>query len=75
MRKMRKKLTVVLTVALIAVMMVVASAAPGMAARQKYCVYDQGWHFVSAKKFDKGDYHKYPARNCRGNAPGLGATQ
>ena len=70
---MRKKLTVLLTVALIAVMMMVASATPGMAAAKKYCVYYRGWHFISAKQFYKGNYKAYPARNCRGNAPGYGA--
>jgi hypothetical protein len=69
----RKKLTVLLSVALIALMMMVASATPGMAAAKKYCVYYRGWHFISAKQFYKGNYKAYPARNCRGNAPGLGA--
>ena len=32
-----------------------------------------GWHFISAKQFYKGNYKAYPVRNCRGNAPGLGA--
>jgi hypothetical protein len=70
---LRKRLRVLLTVALIAVMMMVASATPGMAAAKKYCVYYRGWHFISAKQFYKGNYRAYPARNCRGNAPGLGA--
>ena len=69
---MRNKLMVLLSVALIALMMV-ASATPGMAAAKKYCVYYRGWHFISAKQFYKGNYKAYPARNCRGNAPGLGA--
>jgi hypothetical protein len=66
---LRKKLTVLLTVALIALLMMVASATPGMAAAKKYCVYYRGWHFISAKQFHKGNYKAYPARNCRGNAP------
>jgi hypothetical protein len=66
---LRKRLRVLLTVALIAVMMMVASATPGMAAAKKYCVYYRGWHFISAKQFHKGNYKAYPARNCRGNAP------
>jgi hypothetical protein len=66
---LRKKLTVLLTVALIALLMMVASATPGMAAAKKYCVYYRGWHFISAKQFHKGNYRAYPARNCRGNAP------
>ncbi len=70
---MRKKLTVLLSVALIAVMMMVASATPGMAAAKKYCVYYRGWHFISAKQFYNGNYKAYPARNCRGYAPGYGA--
>ena len=72
---MRKKLRVLLLVALIAVMMMVASATPGMAAAKKYCVYYRGWHFISAKQFYKGNYKAYPARNCRGYAPGYGGAQ
>jgi hypothetical protein len=68
---LRKKLTVLLTVALIALVLMVASATPGMAAARQYCVYYRGWHFISAKQFHKGNYKAYPARNCRGNAPGF----
>jgi hypothetical protein len=52
--------------------MVVANAAPGMAAGKKYCVYKRGFHFISAKKFHQGNYTKYPAKYCKGQAPGVG---
>jgi hypothetical protein len=74
----RKKLTLLLTTALIAVMIVVASAAPAFGASgsprdntKKYCVYYRGFHFVSAKQFHKHHYKKYPKRYCNGQAPGL----
>ena len=37
-------------------------------------MYYRGWHFISAKQFYQGNYKAYPARNRRGNAPGLGAS-
>lgn len=75
---MRKKLTLLLTTALIAEMIVVASAASVFGASgsprdntKKYCVYYWGFHFVHAKKFHKHHYKKYPRRYCKGQAPRL----